>query len=124
MTVIDQKRTQGGEMTGLNELEALEAQQLLIQAAQQLASGQVSFIDGVRRVAASRWSVSRLEHDPDFSVFVAVESESDHLPSTELRQHCAVAWLEESDRQAKQLESAWGDQVRAACGVLVARFSG
>ncbi|AGU51771.1 hypothetical protein VAPA_1c47040 [Variovorax paradoxus B4] len=48
----------------------------------------------VRQLAVLRFEVSRLDHDPDFMLFVGVASESDHLPPHELRSQCAPAWLD------------------------------
>ncbi len=95
----------------------------LVKAAKELDAGHVNFIDGIRRIMSLKWSVSQLDHDPDFSTFVAVDSESDHLPGAEQRHLCNQAWLKECDLQAARLEAFWGREVRAACAALVTRFS-
>jgi len=98
------------------------AREAVVDAARGLEDGSVPFIDGVRRLAALRFDVSRLDHDPDFMLFVAIASESDHLPSQELRSQCAAAWLEQCDSEALGLEALYRSQVRAACTRLVGRF--
>ena len=85
--------------------------------------GTVPFVEGIRQLAALRFEVSRLDHDPDFMLFVAVASASDHLPPHELRIQCAPTWLEQCDREACELEALHRERVRAACAHLVGRFS-
>ncbi|RSZ24078.1 DUF2489 domain-containing protein [Variovorax beijingensis] len=95
----------------------------VVDTARGLADGTVLFVEGVRQLAALRFEVSRLDHDRDFTLFVAIASESDHLPPHELRSQCASAWLEQCDREARELEVLHRQQVRAACARLVGRFS-
>jgi len=110
-------------MNKLNGAMQQEAQHQLLEVVNALEARQVNFIDGIRRITSLRSSVSTLDHDPDFSIFVAVDSESDHLPGLEQRKHCTPAWLEKCELEAKQIETFWGDKVSAACRVLVTRFS-
>lgn len=101
----------------------IEARRDVVAAAQALADGQIRFVDGVRRVAAMRSAVSPHDHDPDFLLFVAIDSESDHLPGNEARGHCSQAWLEQCDEEAGELEALYGPGVREACAVLITRFA-
>ena len=99
------------------------ARRAVVDAAGGLADGTVPFVEGVRQLAALSFEVSRLDHDPDFTLFVAVANEADHLPPHELRSQCAPAWQEQCDREARELEALHGQKVRAACARLVGRFS-
>ena len=107
----------------LDEVHLRAARKAVVDAARGLADGTVPLVEGVRQLAALRFEVSRLDHDPDFTLFVAVASESDHLPPHELRSQCAPAWIEQCDREARELEVLHRQQVRAACARLVDRFS-
>ena len=107
----------------LDESHLRAARKAVANAARSLADGTVPFVEGVRQLAALGFEVSRLDHDPDFTLFVAIASESDHLPPHELRSQCAPAWLEQCDREARELEVLHRQQVRAACARLVGRFS-
>lgn len=101
----------------------IEARRDVVAAAQALADGQIRFVDGVRRVAALRSAVSLHDHDPDFLLFAAIDSESDHLPRHDARSHCSQAWLEKCDKEAGELEAIYGPGVREACAVLITRFA-
>lgn len=107
----------------LDEGHLRAAHKAVVDTARGLADGTVPFVEGVRQLAALRFEASRLDHDPDFTLFVAIASESDHLPPHELRSQCASAWLEQRDREARELEVLHRQQVRAACARLVGRFS-
>lgn len=107
----------------LDEGHLRAARKAVVDAALGLADGTVPFVEGVRQLAALRFEVSRLDHDPNFTLFVAIASESDHLPPHELRSQCAPAWVEQCDREAREIEVLHRQQVRAACARLVDRFS-
>lgn len=107
----------------LDEGHLRAARNAVVDAARELANGTVPFVEGVRQLAALGFEVSRLDHDPAFTLFVAIASELDHLPPHELRGQCAKAWLEQCDLEARELEVLHRQQVRAACARLVDRFS-
>lgn len=110
-------------MNTLDEAHLSAARKAVVDAARGVADGTLPFIEGVRRLATLRFEVSRLDHDPDFTLFVAVASASDHLPPQELRSQCAPTWLEQCDREAREFEALHRQQVRSACSRLVDRFS-
>lgn len=107
----------------LDEAQLHRAYGEVVSAAEALEIGEINFVEGVRRIAGLRALVSQLDHDPDFMLFVAIDSESDHLPGVEQREHCAPEWLDQCDREARELETFWIAQVRTACAALVTRFS-
>lgn len=110
-------------MNTINESRFNASRKSVVDVARSLADGSAPFIESVRQLVALRFDVSRLDHDPDFTLFVAIASESDHLPPKELRSQCAPAWLAQCDREARELEAFHLQQVRAACARLVDRFS-
>lgn len=107
----------------LDESHLRVARKAVVDAARGLVDSTVPLVQGVRQLAALRFEVSRLDNDPDFTLFVAIASDSDHLPPDELRGQCAKAWLKKCDREARELEVLHRQQVRAACARLADRFS-
>jgi hypothetical protein len=81
------------------------------------------FLEGVRRLAALRFEVSQDHHDPDFMLFVGIGSRADHIPGAEARVLCAESWLAQCDKDVRELEQLYGQQVAAACKQLAERFS-
>lgn len=110
-------------MNQLNEGEVLASRQEVIRIAQALASGSLPFLQGIRRLDALRFEVSTLDHDPDFTLFVAIASQADHLPSEEARHLCTAEWLQACDGDARELEGLYRAQVESQCAQLVQRFS-
>jgi hypothetical protein len=102
--------------------EGREAALLLLQAVAALRSGEVSFVEGVRRVLSLRGSLGGRDFDPDFMSLVAVDSESDHLPNAHARAVASPAWLAQSEREEREIRDQRGAQVMAACARLVERF--
>lgn len=110
-------------MNQLNEGEVLTSRQEVVHTAQALASGSLPFLDGIRRLDALRFEVSPLDHDPDFTLFVAIASQADHLPNEEVRHLCTPVWLQICDRDVRELEEFYRTQVESQCAKLVQRFS-
>ena len=110
-------------MDRFEERQVAEAQKAVVETAYGLAGGSIPFMEGVRQLAFLRFEASKLDHDPDFMVFVAIASESDHIPPQAIRDQCTPDWLERCDNDARELETMYRQQVRAACELLVRRFS-
>jgi hypothetical protein len=92
-------------------------------AAAALLCQRVSFIEGVRALAALRFSLAALEADPDMLVFTGIDSETDHIPGEQMRSLCSTNWLQQADAEISAAESAYGSQARSACERLMAKFA-
>ncbi|MDR0258564.1 MAG: hypothetical protein LBI76_02060 [Comamonas sp.] len=110
-------------MYGVDENLQVETKNAVVNTARDLADRRIPFIEGIRLLAALRFSDSRLEKDPDFMLFVAIASETDHHPSPEVRRHCSPAWLEKCDSEALALQEEHLRLVRLACDRLIERFA-
>jgi hypothetical protein len=64
----------------------------------------------------------RHEHDEDFITFVAINSETDHLPVDYERRNWSDEALKRKDEEIAKAESSYRDMARAACRKLIARF--
>ncbi|WP_371437450.1 hypothetical protein [Polaromonas sp.] len=94
----------------------------IVLAARRLEAREGAFLEGVRKLASLRHAVSREEHDEAFMLFVAIDSESDHIPGPAMRALCSATWLEECDSEAKRIEAFYGHDVDVACQQLVELF--
>jgi len=92
-------------------------------AAFALSAHEVPFLEGVRKLASLRFTVSSDHHDPDFMLFVGIASQADHIPNKEVRSLCSETWLAQCDDESKELELFYGQQVLSACAKLIARFT-
>jgi hypothetical protein len=88
-----------------------------------LLDGTEPYMASVRQLSSLRHSVSEDGRDPDFMIFLAIDSETDHLPPEQARESCTQAWLAKCDQEAKEVEAFYQDDVRSACENLLRRFS-
>jgi hypothetical protein len=88
-----------------------------------LTSGDVLLLDGARRIASLRFQIKGCERDEDFMVFVAIDSETDHIPKTSARGLCTPSWLEACDAELRDIGVFYERQIHDACNKLIARFS-
>lgn len=89
-----------------------------------MLDGQLSFLIGSRRLAALRHEIDTAGDDADFTVFVAIDSETDALPLGAVRDHWdqdALARLEPEIEEAERWAASAGAD---ACRSLIARFGG
>jgi hypothetical protein len=93
--------------------------------AQGILSGDVGIIEGcIRLYSFSNDIVPDWRVDPDFVIFGAVASETDHLPFGEVRSHWSAAALVKADSEIAKITENVGSKVRIACEHVVARFTG
>lgn len=88
------------------------------------ASGSLNPIEGCRRLAALRTEVGDAfqEH---FRYFVAVDSETDHLPVTsDVRSLCGVEYLQRADQEIASYVAAEGSRIASECRRLASVLKG
>lgn len=83
----------------------------------------MSFLEGAAAVLRLRDRVGGVPgRDPDFDIFTAIVSETDHLPLKEVRHLWAEDALERLDPEIRRAEE-WASGIgRDACENLLARF--
>lgn len=96
----------------------------LVASVAALRTGDVQFVEGLRRIASLRGALGASEFDPDFMILVAIDSESDHLPNAHGKLMATDEWLAHSIREERELQEAHSSEVLAACERLLARFAG
>jgi hypothetical protein len=85
-----------------------------------LRDSKVPFVEGVRRVLAI--ANEPRDRDQDFGLFVAIDSETDHLPSERARPRCSEQWLAQCDREAHDVEAFYREAVHTAIEQLLGKF--
>jgi hypothetical protein len=100
-----------------------EQRRAIVSAAQTLLAGNVPFIEGVLTLAALRFVASKDGFDPDFMLFVAISSETDHLPLEHTRKYCTQAWLDRCDAEEKSVQAFYSSDVHSLCRKLIVRFT-
>jgi len=94
----------------------------VVEIARQVILGTLGVIEGSRELSQLRHAVSDNDHDPDFSFFVALDSETDDLPLGSVRTHWAAYALAKKDEQIRRIEADTRDEALQHCERLVLRF--
>ena len=103
--------------------DSLEASAQLARTAAALRSGDVGFVEAVRRIVWLRQPLGVTDHDPDFAIFIAIDSESDHLPNLTAKLMATDEWLAACVAEERELQERHGEAVRAAAERLCIRFA-
>ena len=107
----------------MTEREIL-ARRSLVAIAQAMLDGTLPFLEGTVQVLAFRSQLSGIaDRDPDFDVFVVIQSETDHLPLEEQRSMWLPDALERLEPELKQSEEWAGSFAPQACRNLIERFN-
>jgi hypothetical protein len=104
-----------------NEEEVREKRQAVVRCARDMLSGLVDVIEGSRALS----SLSDLgdgDFDPDFIPFIAIDSETDHLPVGNVRKYWDLDVLAHKDLEIREAEEFHREAALAACRRLVNRF--
>lgn len=59
--------------------------------------------------------------DTEFHVFGVIESDTDHLPTENVRAHCSEAMLIKSDKEIQEVVCLYKAQVTGACNEILAK---
>ena len=86
-----------------------------------LLDGRMGVIETARALyPLAVWT--RVENDPDFTLFRAIESETDHLPVGPVRQKWAAHALAREDMKIRAAEDHWRQEALAAAARLAERY--
>jgi len=81
-------------------------------------SGNFSLIETSRELVSYAHRLREI-NDPDFIFFIAVDSETDHLPVGKWREGWAADSLEKKDKEVKEIEAFYRfDAITAAQSIL------
>ena len=94
----------------------------LLDIAEAILRGDIGVILGSRRMQAFRFDLGD-EFDADFMTFVAVDSETDHLPVDDERRNWSDDALTRKDAEISEAEDFHRQEVFRACRQVIARFS-
>jgi Protein of unknown function (DUF2489) len=106
----------------LNESQA-QARVSLALLCHQMLNGELSFFEGAIQVCALRSSVGLPEFDTDLLAFVAIASETDHLPPSHIQHRWSNAALDRLQPEFERTETWARGFASQACQNIVERFS-
>jgi Protein of unknown function (DUF2489) len=105
-----------------NESE-LEARQELVTLCRAMLVGQLSFFEGALRICSLRFKVGASENDPDIMAFVAIDSETHHLPPKYVQHLWSSEALLRLQPEFEKTE-VWANSFASkACENLLKRFT-
>jgi hypothetical protein len=106
-----------------NETEILAARRAILEAAQAMLTGRLSYIEGARQILRA-WPASKLDdRDPDLLPFSGIDSETDALPLGEIRALWNAAALGALQPEIDRSEAWARDFGEPFCRNLVKRLS-
>jgi hypothetical protein len=105
-----------------NEEEMKEKTEVVVRCAREMLAGAIGVIEGSRILARLRCDVGDGDFDPDFLPFVAIDSETDHLPVGTVRDYWDRDALAAKDLEIGEAEAFHREAALVACRRLVERF--
>lgn len=104
-----------------NEPEILRVRGEVVAVARGMLSHAIGIVEGARCLAGLGHQLGA-DRDPDFTFFVGVDSETDHLPVGEVRRHWASDTLRARDEELRSLESFYRADAFRFCLILIKRY--
>lgn len=111
------------ERLSRNEYER-QGRVLLVAICKEMLAGEISYVEGAVVVLGLRDQIGGVaDHDEDFMSFVAIASETDHLPLEAQRRFWDAAALKRLEPECEKIK-IWADSsARKSCENLIFRFS-
>ena len=107
----------------MDEAAILTARRAILEAAQDMLAGKLSYIEGSRKILFVRNAAKLDEWDPDLVPFLGIHSETDSVPLGEARAYWQEAALKALEAEIAKKE-LWAKQFgEAHCRNLIERFS-
>jgi hypothetical protein len=100
-----------------------KARQEVVSLCRAMLAEEMSFFEGAIRVCSLRLSLGVNENDPDLMTFVAVESETDHLPPHHTQKHWSAGALQRLQPEFEKTEMWAKTFAGEACKNLIERFA-
>ena len=107
--------------TFYNEEHRRLASAKIVAVAQSILSGELGIVAGSRQLAALRSDVGA-DRDSDFLFFVAVDSETDHLPLGDARSHWNPDALKVKDEELRNFEASARNSALEICRSLIQKY--
>lgn len=108
----------------MNHKEYVEAQKRrACEVAAGMLDGSIDYLEGSIELSSLRFQVEVPEDDSDFIKFVAIASETDHLPIGKVRRHWSDEALQRHEPEIQETRE-WAKEISLVqCRSLVERFS-
>jgi hypothetical protein len=87
----------------------------------ELLEGRLGVIEAARELSRLRYDVGA-ESDPDFIMFVAIDSETDHLPIGTVRREWTPDALEAKDREIREYEERSREEAYNAARNILKKY--
>jgi len=94
----------------------------IVNVAQAILDGTMDLIEGSRILHGLGHDICADDKDPDFLIFVVIDSDTDHLPIGDVRQLWSENALVEKDEEIRKIRAFYKDDVAQACSRLILRF--
>jgi hypothetical protein len=107
----------------MDEQEYRKYHERVLATCRDLLESRIGIIEASRELSRLRFAMGA-EDDPDFIVFVAIDSETDHSPVGSVRRDWAPDALEAKDREIREYEEASRDDAYRAARNLLKKYSG
>lgn len=86
-----------------------------------MLSGELGIVAGARQLAAWRFDVGA-DKDPDFTLFVGIESETDDKAIGDVRARWNAEVLKAKDAELQRFEGSVRDRALQACRKLIEKY--
>ena len=93
----------------------------IVATAQSILSGEVGVVTGARQLCGLGHQIGA-DRDPDFIFFIGIDSETDHLPIGEVRQHWNPEALRVKDVELADYEARVRERAFEACRSLIQKY--
>jgi hypothetical protein len=93
----------------------------IVTAARAVLAGELGIIAGARQLSGLGHEIGT-DRDADFIFFVGLDSETDHLPVGDVRQHWNAEALRDKDAEIERIEAFYRERAFEICRQLIQKY--
>ena len=106
----------------LNETEYKQLAAEAVSLANALLSDTGDYLGNITRLSSLRYEIGENDNDADFNIFVAISSDTDHIPYGVSRDGCSEKWLGQCDKELSDIKEIYRGHIEASCKSIIERF--
>ncbi len=92
--------------------------------AKEILASDIDYLDNVIEM----WKIGNSIHGSvwgtEFHIFGVIASDTDHLPTKTVREHCSNEWLLKADKEISECIIFYRENVKKACNEILSKYGG
>lgn len=102
--------------------EPIEDKRRSVELAKKLLASNDGYLDNILELYDLSWEFYDQIWETEFHVIGVIESDTDHLPTKEVRKHCSEKMLRAADKEIVEIIEFYKKDLESACNQIINKY--